>query len=141
MIHLLDSLAHLAGGLFAGASLYVIAVAHPVRASMAPDQTLLNFRRSLGKSERIMPALHVVTLLTTAGLTWKIPSISNVTALVLLAPILPLSIGVIMPINTALRDPALDSDPANATLIFQRWIARQTIRAVLGILAFAAICY
>ncbi len=53
------ALARLGAGVFAGTCLYVTAVGHPVRMASAVATALPHFNASLGRSERMQPALHV----------------------------------------------------------------------------------
>jgi hypothetical protein len=124
----------IAGGLFAGSTLYVAAVAHPVRLALGPEIALGTFVPSLRRSERVQPILHVLTLLGALLTYLHQPGPLRLAALLLLLPILPLSLLRIRPLNTQLRQPGLL--PADAVMPLRRWGRLHTLRAALGAAGF-----
>ena len=141
-MHVAHSLATFTGGLFAGATLYVSVVAQPIRMALGAAIALPTYRASLQRSERLNPLLHVGCLLFTLAACMETPlNRTCVIALVLMAPILPLSLIVIRPLNQALRSPNLTEpdDLAQAMGLLTRWGRLHAVRTVLAMAAFLAL--
>lgn len=137
-MHIFHALATFAAGLFAGATFYVSAVAQPIRLELGATLALPTYRASLLRSRRLNPVLHVTSLLATVvaciggGL-----SAERVAALLFLAPILPLTLIAIRPLNSALLDPSC-TDPERAMDLLRRWGRLHAARTALGMAAFLA---
>jgi hypothetical protein len=95
-----------------------------------------NFRASLKRSERIQPPPHGPCLLSTIVPVSTAATPGRIAALVVMAPILPLSVGVIVKLNRALEDPALDGDDARTEDCLRRWGRLHRMRSTLAIIGF-----
>jgi hypothetical protein len=133
---LLFAIALITGGLFAGTCLYVLVVAHPVRLCLSDAVALQIYRASLVRSERMQPPLHASCLAATLGICLLEPAVLRWSALLVLAPILPLSLIVILPLNRALEAPELEADPARARPLLSRWGRLHGVRTVLAGLGY-----
>ena len=122
-----------AGGLFAGVLLYTTAVAHPVRLSMGADFALANFLASVPRSDKMQPLLHVICVLATAAWVVPNPTPVGIAALVAMAPVLPLSVALILPLNAQLKaSPA----PEDVMPLLDEWGRLHRLRSLCGIVAF-----
>jgi len=135
----IEALALLSGGLFAGVLLYTAAVAHPVRRSMGGPFALRNFLASLPRSDKMQPAFHVVCLACTIALVATEPTAARVAALAVMAPVLPLSVGLILPLNALLKADTLDPESAEAADLLARWGRLHAARALFGIGGFVGL--
>lgn len=133
---LLHSVALIAGGLFAGVLLYTATIGHRIRLAMGPPVGLTHFRASLSRTERIQPPLHVICLLSTIALLAHAPSGLLLAALLAMAPILPVSVGLMLPLNAKLTDPALAPEAVEATAMLERWGRLHLVRASFAICGF-----
>ncbi len=143
MLNTFLSLALVSGGLFAGSCLYVSVVAHPVRMALGEDVALPVFMASLRRSERLQPTLHLVCLLSTISTAVLAPGPQVITALVLLAPILPLSLIVILPVARAITTdvtlPGAQHVSPDTMTKLERWGRLHMLRTAFGLLAFVAL--
>lgn len=141
MDDLLIALARFGSGIFAGTCLYVSAVGQPVRVAGAIATALPHFNASLSKSERLQPALHVFALLCTIAACALGPSVTRIAALVLMAPILPYSLLVVVPLNNSLRARNLLMRPDEAVANLKRWSTLHGVRTGLAVAAFGLLCW
>ncbi len=137
ILFIIHWLAVLLAGIFAGTCLYVAAVGHPTRLKQGRPFALTHFRASLVRSEKMQPALHGSSLLCTIITVIGAPSWSVIAALVSLAPILPLSLIVIVPVNRALEAQSLLPDSEEAMTTLRRWGPLHATRAAFAVLGFA----
>jgi len=134
---LLLALARLTAGLFAGTCLYVAAVGLPARASLPPAEALAHFRSSLARSARMQPALHAPSLIACAAACAISGSGTLTVALLALAPVLPISLGLARPVYRRLSAPGLDPASPEAEGLMARFAEVHALRTGLAILGFA----
>ena len=138
---LVRSVALITGGLFAGVLLYTAMIGHRIRLSLGPPVALRHFRASLSYTERIQPPLHVICLVSTLGLLVHAPSALLVAALLAMAPILPLSLGLMLPLNAKLKAPTLSPESAEPTALLERWGRLHRLRASFAIGGFVLLAF
>jgi len=133
---LLESLATLACGLFAGAALYITLVEHPARMQCGSALAVMEFAPSYQRAA-IMQALLATIGSACAVIAWL--SGSSVWWLIgglLLAAVIPFTLIVIFPTNKQLLDPALDKNSPLATQLLTRWGQLHAVRTLLSLAAF-----
>ena len=123
-------------GLFTGAALYVSLVEHPARLSCPVEVALAEWRSSYRRATVMQASLVVASLLS--ALAAFAVGRGHVVLIggVLVALNIPVTFGIIMPVNRQLEDPALDpTDPITLDLL-QRWGRLHWIRTVISLVAF-----
>ncbi len=142
---LCESLAILASGLFAGASLYISFVEHPARMLCGTTLALTQFAPSYQRAMVMQASLAVVgTLAAIAAWLMGAPAPWLAGGL-LLGAVIPFTLIVILPTNKRLLNPSLDKDSKLADQLLQRWATLHAVRSALSLAAFlvflfAAIC-
>ena len=133
---ILEALATVAAGLFAGASVYINAVEHPARMQGGTHLAVTEFRPSY-KRASVMQAslaaigflLAVAAWLTGAGVGWLLGG-------VLLGAVIPFTFLVILPTNKQLLSEELDSESPLAGALLARWACLHAVRSFLSLAAF-----
>ncbi len=129
----------LCGGLFAGVLLYTTAIAHPARLSLGLDHALRSFLASVNKSDPIQPALHVVCLGCTVAMALRGDGVAMWVAVAVMAPVLPLSIGLAKPLNRQLKRKGLLANLAEADKLLRLWHRVHRARSIFGIASYVAL--
>lgn len=137
MIVLLELLATLCAGFFAGAAVYLTLVEHPARLECGPALALREFGPSYHRAAVMQVGLAAVGFLAGVGAwvqggrgaTWLLAS-------VLLGAVIPFSLLVILPINTRLLDPTLAPESPEAVRLLARWGRLHAVRSVASAVAF-----
>jgi hypothetical protein len=132
----LQLVATLSAGLFAGAALYITLVEHPARMRCGTRLAVTEFGPSYKRATVMQAPLAAVGFLsgTAAWLTgvhflWAVGG-------ALLGAVIPLTLIVIASTNKQLLDPALDRDSALAGRLLHRWGWLHTLRTILGAVVF-----
>jgi uncharacterized membrane protein len=132
----LELIALLCTGLFAGAAVYVTLVEHPARLECGLAVALAEFRPSYRRAAVMQAALAVIGSLTAVG-AWALGR--NVPALVaglLLGAAIPFTLLVVLPTNKRLLDPALDPHSTEAASLLAWWGRLHAVRSVASVVAF-----
>ena len=132
---LLDLIALLAVGLFAGAALYVTLVEHPARLQCGPALAIAEFGPSYRRGAVMQASLAAVGGFA-GGADWvrghgALPLATGL----LMAGLIAFTLIVILPTNKRLLDPALDPGSAEATALLARWGRLHAVRTGVGTLA------
>jgi hypothetical protein len=133
---LFQLLAQLCAGLFAGAALYITFVEHPARLECGTLLAVTEFGPSYRRATVMQASLAVVGCLA-ALRVWVLDR--NPLMLLgggLLGAVVPFTLGVILPTNKRLLDPALDRSSAEARELLERWGWLHAVRSVAGTIAF-----
>jgi hypothetical protein len=136
MTWLLDLVALLSTGLFAGAALYVTLVEHPARHECGPALALAEFRPSHRRGAVMQASLAAVGCLAAVAAWGQEGGAAMLVAGLLLAAIIAFTLVVILPTNKRLLDPALDSRAPQAATLLARWGRLHAVRTGAGALAF-----
>ena len=139
MASVLQLVATLSAGLFAGAATYITLVEHPARMQCGPGLALAEFGPSYKRATVMQVPLAAVGLLsgaaawlTGAHFLWAVGG-------VLLGAVIPLTLIVIAPTNKQLLDPALETDSALGQRLLLRWGRLHASRTFMGLAAFVMI--
>ena len=135
---LLDWIATVAAGLFAGAALYVSLVEHPARVSLGPRAAVHEFGPSYRRGAVMQAPLSLIG--ATAGIArWAIGGSSVWLAGGLaLGALVPFTLLVIRPTNSRLLAHAADLDAVDAEALLARWGRLHAVRTVVSLAVFAA---
>ena len=133
---ILELIALLCTGLFAGAAVYVTLVEHPARLECGPPVALAEFRPSYRRAAAMQASLAAVGVLTAVG-AWALGrSVPVLVAGLLLGAMIPFTLLVVLPTNKRLLDPALDPHSAETASLLAHWGRLHAVRSVAGAVAF-----
>lgn len=136
MIEASEWIAAWAGGLFAGAALYVTLVEHPARMQCGAELAVAEFGPSYKRAALLQSLLALAGTLAGAAAGLSIRSASWLTGSLLLFLSVPFTLIVIFPTNHKLLDPGLDRSSPEAQRLLVRWGRLHAVRTVLGLGAF-----
>jgi hypothetical protein len=125
-----------AGGLFAGAALYVTLVEHPARTGCGPLLAVAQFRRSYPRGAALQAPLAAAGCLAGVAAWLSGAPAGWLGAGVLLAAVVVYTLAVVAPTNRRLLDPALEPDTPEASRLLSRWGYLHLARTVASLLAF-----
>ena len=129
---LLDLVALLCIGLFAGAALYVTLVEHPARLQCGTTLAIAEFGPSYRRGAAMQASLAALGCLAGVGDWARGHGVLPLAAGLLMAAVIAFTLVVILPTNKRLLDPALDSGSAEAATLLARWGRLHAVRTVLG---------
>jgi uncharacterized membrane protein len=133
----LELIALLCTGLFAGAAVYVTLVEHPARLECGLAVALTEFRPSYRRAAVMQAALAAIGSLTAVG-AWALGrGVAVLVAGLLLGAAIPFTLLVVLPTNKRLLDPALDPHSTEAASLLTRWGRLHAVRSVASTVAFA----
>jgi hypothetical protein len=135
MLTLLTWLATAAGGLFAGAALYVTLVEHPARIACGPPMAVAHFRRSYPRGAALQAPLAAVGCLAGAGAWLAGAPAAWLAAGVLIGLVVPYTLVIIMPTSHRLLDRALEPDAPEVDRLLRRWGHLHLVRTGLSLVA------
>ncbi len=132
----LELIALLCTGLFAGAAVYITLVEHPARLEGGPAVALAEFRPSYRRAAAMQASLAAVGSLTAVG-AWALGrDVPVLVAGLLLGAVIPFTLLVVLPTNKRLLDPALDPHSTEAASLLARWGRLHAVRSVASAVAF-----
>jgi uncharacterized membrane protein len=133
---MLEALATVCAGLFAGAALYITLVEHPARLECGTELAATEFGPSYRRATWMQAPLAALGFLA-ALLAWTQGSgLPVLVGGVLLGLVIPFTLIVIAPTNKRLLDSTLDRTSVAADLL-GRWGRLHAVRTALSLLAFA----
>ncbi|MGH7422020.1 MAG: DUF1772 domain-containing protein [Candidatus Rokuibacteriota bacterium] len=133
---ILELVAMLCAGLFAGAAIYVSLVEHPARLECGPTLALAEFGPSYRRASVMQASLAVVGCLAAVA-AWAHGSATAVlVAGLLLGAAIPFTLIVMRPTNKRLLDGGLDRASPETGALLGRWGRLHAVRSVVGGAAF-----
>ncbi len=133
---LLEMLATLSAGLFAGAAIYINLVEHPARMECGTDLAVTEFAPSYRRAAVMQGVLGAagslvaaVAWLTGSSVWWLIGGI-------ILGAVIPFTLVVIFPTNKRLLDSSLDRGSELASKLLTRWGRLHAVRSALSLISF-----
>ena len=133
---ILELIATLCAGLFAGAAVYVSLVEHPARLQCGLALAVAEFGPSYRRAAVMQAALAVVGCVAAVA-AWAVGSAAVVLVVgLLLGAIVPFTLIVILPTNRRLLDPTLDPGSAEAAALLARWDRLHALRTLARGVAF-----
>ena len=135
---LLEILATLAAGLFAGAAIYIDLAEQPARKHIDTAAALTEWRPSYKRAAVVQPLLAAVGFLSALAAWLMGASLWWLVGGVLLVAVIPYTLIVVFPTNDKLLDPAIDKNPDLARQLLIRWGRLHTVRSIMSLAAFLA---
>lgn len=133
---ILELVALLCTGLFAGAAIYISLVEHPARLECGSALAIAEFGPSYRRAAVMQASLAVVGCLA-AVVAWAQGSATAVlVAGLLLGAVVPFTLIVIRPTNERLLDAGLDRGSPEAAALLARWGRLHAVRSVVSGVAF-----
>ena len=137
MLVVLQTLATLSAGLFAGAALYISLVEHPVRTILETQTAATQWAPSYKRATWMQAPLAIVGLLAGAlacffdgGVGWLIGAI-------IIGTVVPVTFMIIMPTNHKLLEPNRDLSSIETRSLLNQWGRLHLLRTALSLVAFA----
>ena len=135
---LLEIIATLAAGLFAGAAIYIDLAEQPARKQIDTATALKEWRPSYKRAAVVQPLLAAVGFLSAVA-TWLMGgSVWWLVGGVLLVAVIPYTLIIVFPTNNRLLDPAIDENPDLARRLLIRWGRLHTVRSIMSLATFLA---
>jgi uncharacterized membrane protein len=135
---LLEIIATLSAGLFAGAAIYIDLAEQPARKQIDTAAALKEWRPSYKRAAVVQPLLAAVGFLSALAAWLMGASVWWLVGGVLLVAVIPYTLIVVFPTNNKLLDPAIDKDPDLARRLLVRWGRLHTPRSVMSVVTFLA---
>jgi Domain of unknown function (DUF1772) len=137
MLLMLQTLALLSTGLFAGAAIYISLVEHPVRTILDTQAAATQWAPSYQRATWMQAPLAIVGLLTGALACFLDGGIGWLIGALLVGSIVPVTFIAIMPTNQRLLEPGRDLTSPETRALLDKWGRLHLIRSGLSMLAFA----
>ena len=138
---LLEMVATLAAGLFAGASIYINLVEHPARMECGTDLAVTEFAPSYRRAAVMQGALGAAGSLAAAAAWATGAPVWWLAGGIVLGAVIPFTLVVIFPTNKRLLDPALGKGSVLARRLLTRWGRLHAVRSALSLVAFLIFLY
>ena len=135
---LLEIIATLAAGLFAGAAIYIDLAEQPARKQIDIAAALTEWRPSYKRAAVVQPLLAAVGFVSALGAWLMGGSVWWLVGGVLLVAVIPYTLIVALPTNNKLLDPAIDKNPDLARRLLIRWGRVHTVRSIMSLATFLA---
>lgn len=132
----LEILAVVCAGLFAGAATYLTAVEHPARLSCGAALAIREFAPSYRRGTAMQASLALAGLLVSLLAWWGSGRGALLVGGLLLGAVVPFTLLAVLPTNHRLLSPTLDPDSPAAAALLRRWGHLHAVRTVMGVLAF-----
>ena len=133
---ILELVALLCTGLFAGAAIYVSLVEHPTRLECGPALAIAEFGPSYRRGSVMQASLAVVGCLAAVAAWTQGSATSVLISGLLLGSAVPFTLIVILPTNKRLLDVRLDRGSPEAAALLARWGHLHAVRSVASGVAF-----
>ncbi|HYM81214.1 MAG TPA: DUF1772 domain-containing protein [Candidatus Limnocylindria bacterium] len=138
---MVELMATLCCGLFAGAAVYISLVEHPARMVCGTGLAATEFVPSYKRAAVMQASLAVLGLLLSL-MAWRLSGRAPwAVGGVVLGAVVPFTLLVLRPTNDALLDPALDRDSERARTLLERWARLHAVRSVVSLVAFAVLLW
>jgi uncharacterized membrane protein len=137
----LELIASLCAGLFAGAAIYVTLVEQPARLECGTQLAATEFGPSYRRASVMQASLAAIGLIA-AVVDWvRGGDLLVLIGGLILGAVIPLTLLVIHPVNTRLLDPRLDRSSPEAALLLARWGRLHALRSAAGAVAFVLLLW
>lgn len=139
MFEILELLAILACGLFAGAAIYINIVEHPARLECGSELAATVFGPSYRRAAKMQASLAVVSTFSALAVWIHTSQVLWLVGAILIFAVVPFTFVFVMPTNKRLLDTRLERQSEEAHELLVRWSRLHAVRSVLGATAFAAL--
>jgi uncharacterized membrane protein len=137
----LELVATLASGIFAGAALYINVVEQPARLSCGIELAVAEWRPSYKRGTLMQAPLALIGSLAALLSFWIDRRFPWLVGGLLLLLIIPFTLVVILPTNKKLKSRELDVRSDQAENLLQRWGHLHAVRSILSAAAFVLFLY
>jgi hypothetical protein len=138
---LLEIVALLANGTFAGAAVYITFVEHPARLECGTLIAATEFGPSYRRATVMQASLAIIGSISSAFLWFQQRDPVVLVAAILLVLVVPFTLLVIFPTNKRLLDPALERSSVDAATLLSRWGRLHAVRTVMSSLSFVLLAW
>jgi uncharacterized membrane protein len=138
---LLELIATVCAGLFAGAAVYITFVEHPARLECGTVLAATEFGPSYRRATIMQASLAAVGFVAAVAAWLQRRELPVMVGGVLLGLVIPFTLVVILPTNKRLLDPTLDRGSAEAAALLARWGRLHAVRTVASGLAFGVLAW
>jgi uncharacterized membrane protein len=138
---LLELIAVVCAGLFAGAAIYISFVEHPARLECGTALAATEFVPSYRRAALMQASLAAVGFLSALAAAFQGRGLPVLLAGVLLGLVIPFTLLVILPTNQRLLDPALDRGSTEAAGLLSRWGRLHAVRSAMSAVAFGVLAW
>jgi hypothetical protein len=118
--------------IFAGAAVYISLVEQPARMHSPSAHAIEQFRISLPRAERMQPPLLIACLIALTLLYSRSQQFGLLLAMIPLLLVIPLSIGLILPINRRLAVGKVSDHVEDGMKLIARWGQLHCLRSLLA---------
>lgn len=132
---LLEGVATLSAGLFAGAAIYVNLVEHPARMECGTEFSVTEFAPSYRRATVMQVALAMVGFLSATAVWLMGASLWWLIGGIILVAVIPFTLIVILPTNKQLLDSSLDKSSDLASQLLVRWGKLHAVRSILSLIS------
>ena len=132
---ILELVALMCTGLFAGAAVYVTLVEQPARVECGAVLAVTQFRPSYRRAAAMQATLAAVGCLAAVGAWAQGRGALVLVAGLLLGVLIPFTLIVILPSTKRLLDPELDPGSAEAAALLTRWGHLHAVRSAVAVVA------
>ena len=136
---LLEMLATVCAGLFAGAALYTNFAEHPARMECGTALAVRQFAPSYRRAALMQGSLATVGLASAVGAWWRGSHVAVLAGGLLLGMVVPFTLLIVRPVNKRLLAHRVGVDSVEATALLRRWGRLHAVRTILGLLAFGTL--
>src|SRR4028118_457802 len=133
---LLEIMATLSAGLFAGAAIYIDLAEQPARRQIDTSAAWAEWRPSYKRAAVVQPLLAGVGFLSAVAAGLMGASVWWLVGGVLLVAVIPYTLVVVFPTNNKLLDPAIEKDPDLVRRLLVRWGRLHTVRSIMSLATF-----
>lgn len=133
---MLELIAIVCAGVFAGAALYVSFVEHPARVACGTELAVKEFGPSYHRGAIMQASLAIAGLIAAVAAWLSTNSMLDLAGGLVLGALVPYTLIVILPTNKRLLDPHLDARSPEAAALLHRWGQLHAVRTAGGVVAF-----
>ncbi len=138
---ILEALATVAAGIFAGAALYISLVEHPARMECGTNLAATVFAPSYRRAALMQASLAGVGLVAAVAAWLRGGDVWWLVAGLILGSVIPFTFLAIMSTNKQLLAPGLEKASAEAATLLRRWGRLHAVRTALGLIAFGVLVW
>jgi hypothetical protein len=138
---ILEAVATICAGLFAGAAVYITFVEHPARLESGTELALREFAPSYRRASWMQASLAAVGFLASLVASFLGRPLPVLAGGVILGSVIPFTLLVMLPTNQRLLAGGLNGGSPEARALLDRWGRLHAIRSVLSLLAFGILVW
>ncbi len=132
---LLELLATLCSGLFAGAAIYINLVEHPARLECGTRTAVTQWRTGYRRAAAMQASLALIGLVAAVAAWGQGRGVPVLFAGLLLGAVVPFTLIVILPTTQLLLAPTLDADAPAAAALLKQWGHLHAVRSAAALIA------